>query len=508
MGRARILIVEDEELVGLAIKTHLESVGYEAPEVVSSGEKAIDEVRMIEPDLVLMDIRLSGAMDGVEAATTIKDSYHIPVIYLTAYSDPDTLLRAKAADPYGFLVKPLDERSLEATIEMALHKNVVQRELRRTNRRLETILQSMGEGIVVAGMKGFVEYANAAASAYLGLSTAATQTSLVRLARFAHSRSDEPVPLPLDEVLAHGRSLSFRDCFLVTTDGSWRAVDLNLEPHRDESGVARGVVLSFRDVFETRKVFDLVKGELESAAEVHQGLLPADGTKIGPVRMHGFLFPAAYGAGDLYGFHAIDGTHSAFYIMDVGGHGVVAASLALLVNRLLAPDANVESGSAVLGVDLRDPQAVVERLNRLFFGVEEVFFTICYGVIDQVARVVRLVRAGHPFPILERNGARIEEIDSGGHAVGLAAELSLTAVDLAFEPGDRLFLYTDGLIECGNPAMHPFTRERLVGLIRDSAADQLSAAVARVAEQVSRWRGTGSFNDDVALVGFEMGPRD
>src|SRR5271169_44335 len=169
MKKARILVVEDEELVGLAIRTYLESVSYEVPAVVSSGEKAVREVRAMEPDLVLMDIHLTGKMDGIEAAGIIKDSYHVPVIYLTSYSDSDTLEKAKLTEPFGYVLKPFDERALEASIEMALHKSALHEELRRARDRLTTVLQSFGDGIIVAGIKGGVEYINPTAARLLNL---------------------------------------------------------------------------------------------------------------------------------------------------------------------------------------------------------------------------------------------------------------------------------------------------------------------------------------------------
>lgn len=128
MKSARILIVEDEQLVGLAIKAYLESVGHEVPAMVSTGEEAVDQALRLLPDIVLMDVHLSGGMDGVQAASLIKEACRIPVVYLTAYTDRDILTRAKATDPYGYLLKPFDERALEVTIELALHKAATQGE--------------------------------------------------------------------------------------------------------------------------------------------------------------------------------------------------------------------------------------------------------------------------------------------------------------------------------------------------------------------------------------------
>ena len=167
MAKAKIMVVEDEELVAFAIKSLLEGIGYEVPYVLSSGEEAVREAGETEPDLILMDIHLNGRMSGIEAAGIIKDSYRLPVVYLTAYSDADTLDKAKRTEPYGFVLKPYDEHSLEATIEMALHKSSVQNELRRTKEQMAAILRSVGDGIIVTGVNGMVEYINPTASRLL-----------------------------------------------------------------------------------------------------------------------------------------------------------------------------------------------------------------------------------------------------------------------------------------------------------------------------------------------------
>jgi len=506
MNRARILVVEDEELVGLAVRTYLESIGYEVPTVVPSGELAIKEAGALEPDLVLMDIRLSGAIDGIEAAAAIKDSYHIPVIYLTAYSDAETLKKAKATEPYGYVLKPFDERALEASVEMALHKAAVQEELHRSKERFLTILQSMGDGIIVAGMKGFVEYVNSTAATMLKLTLPLPPlTSIVKLLKLTGSRNKEPKALPLDDVLLSGVPASCRDCVIVTADGIRRIVDLNLEPHRDERGVVRGVVVSFRDVSEPRKIQDLVEEELQAAADLRRGLLPSDGTFVGPCRMHAFLFPATFGAGDIYGLHQIDDTHAGFYIVDIVGHGIAAASIALLVSSLLAPNAAQGNALTFLRADPHKPREVVARMNDLFYGYAgAIFFTMCYGVIDLDVRRLHMVRAGHPFPILVHPDGSLEEIEIGCHAIGLASDIEPKEVDLPFAEGDRLFLYSDGLPDCGDPRSVRFSRERLVNLIRDISGDRLPEAIARIAQQVASWRGKESYDDDITLVGVEM----
>lgn len=130
MAQTQILVVEDENIVARDLQQTLRTLGYGVPVMASSGEEAIEKAAATRPDLVLMDIKLKGRLDGVAAAEEIGDRLDIPVVYLTAYADEQTLRRAKVTEPFGYLLKPFDERSLHAAIEVALHRHRMQMTLR------------------------------------------------------------------------------------------------------------------------------------------------------------------------------------------------------------------------------------------------------------------------------------------------------------------------------------------------------------------------------------------
>jgi len=128
MAEGRILIVEDEHIVAMGIKRMLKTLGYTVTGVASSGEDAINKAESTFPDVVLMDIMLKGEIDGVEAAREIKTKLEIPVVYLSAYSDNRILERAKTTEPFGYIIKPFDEKDLYSSIEVALHRHRKQKE--------------------------------------------------------------------------------------------------------------------------------------------------------------------------------------------------------------------------------------------------------------------------------------------------------------------------------------------------------------------------------------------
>lgn len=123
MSRAKILIVEDESIIAEDIADSLKALGYSITGIVFSGEEAIQLAGDLQPDLVLMDIRLQGEMDGITAAAEIRSRFQIPIVYLTAYADDHTLQRVNSTKPFGYVVKPFEEKNLHSAIQIALHRH-------------------------------------------------------------------------------------------------------------------------------------------------------------------------------------------------------------------------------------------------------------------------------------------------------------------------------------------------------------------------------------------------
>src|SRR6056297_349995 len=137
MASVRILLVEDESIVAMDMERRLTALGYQVVEHVLTGEDAVAKAEEERPDLILMDIHLKGEMDGIEAAERIKSSLGTPIIYITAYSDETTLSRAKVTEPFGYILKPFQEREIYSTIEMALYKYKIEQELKSAKIRAE-----------------------------------------------------------------------------------------------------------------------------------------------------------------------------------------------------------------------------------------------------------------------------------------------------------------------------------------------------------------------------------
>ncbi len=142
MAKVKILIVEDESIVAKDIQNGLKKLGYHVTAVVNTGEKAIREVEDNRPDLVLMDIMLKGEMTGIEAAKQIRERFSVPLIFLTAYADDNTLNKAKITEPYGYIIKPFKEKELQTTIEMALYKHEKDQEGRKERDLYHSLIEN------------------------------------------------------------------------------------------------------------------------------------------------------------------------------------------------------------------------------------------------------------------------------------------------------------------------------------------------------------------------------
>ena len=156
MTRTGILIVEDEGIVARDIEQQLLGLGYQPVAIAMTGEEAVALAESLRPQLVLMDIHLAGAMDGVEAATAIRKRFSIPSVFLTAYATDEVVERAKTAEPLGYIIKPFDEHGLRTTVEIALHKDQVDRQLRNSENRYRAVVRSAHDAVVTTDSWGTI----------------------------------------------------------------------------------------------------------------------------------------------------------------------------------------------------------------------------------------------------------------------------------------------------------------------------------------------------------------
>ena len=219
-------------------------------------------------------------------------------------------------------------------------------------------------------------------------------------------------------------------------------------------------------------------------------------------------------SGDTLNILPLDPARIGLFVMDVSGHGVSAALLSVHVSRLFTrvddPDSIVRHGSGNGGPPIEAPHDVASRLNELFLcdptGEDVQYFTMLYGVLDLERRRFNYTSAGHPGPIVVPRDPCAETVvhQADPPAVGFFPHQSFTERFLDLEPGDRLYLYTDGLFEITNPAGEIFGKERLASTLSGLRGCSLEDSVRLTLDTARAWTGGKKLEDDVSLLGAEV----
>jgi PAS domain S-box-containing protein len=240
----KVLIVEDEPVVALDLQQEIEDFGCEVVGLAESADEALLAVEETRPDLAMMDIRITGSMDGIEAARLLRDTYGVPVIFLTSYSDDTTISRATREMPYGYLTKPFQTRELKAMLQVALHKAEVDAGLRTTHRRMAATVNSMTEALLMVTPDGDILFMNAAAEHLTGRTKEFATNR--RLAEVVDLRDRRKRPIPI--LNNRGLKVTVQEfgLTLINADGAGAPVDLTVSPLADDAGGYRGFVVNLR----------------------------------------------------------------------------------------------------------------------------------------------------------------------------------------------------------------------------------------------------------------------
>ena len=252
MHGERVLIVEDEKIIAFDLQRRLRSFGYDVVGSCATGAEALAFCAEQRPDIVLMDIMLEGDLDGIETSKILLDKYQIPSIFLTAYSDPSTLERAKAAQPLAYIIKPFKERELYTTLDVALYKSKADTKIRDQERWLAAILNSVSDALVALTPDMKVHYANPAGAALLGIPPSELAGQPLKQL-FTLLDEDTMIPLPLFEEDDREATVFFRQALLQTNEGMVHHVEGSVSRVKfDRLPVGR--VLTLRDVSPVRRM--------------------------------------------------------------------------------------------------------------------------------------------------------------------------------------------------------------------------------------------------------------
>jgi two-component system, cell cycle sensor histidine kinase and response regulator CckA len=251
MKKTTIMVVEDEFIVAQDIVSNLAEMGYDVCSHIDTGEEAVKKAEEKRPDLILMDIMLKGALDGVQAAERIHAQFRIPVIFLTAFANPPLLERAKSAEPFGYLIKPFSKRDLHSAIEVALNKAAMENRLRESEQRFREMAALLPTAICEFNADQRITFVNQAGLEMFGLADTDAADG-ADFMRFVHPAEREKASKRFAQAL-QGIAIGVRQYRLLKSDGSELCAVINSAPIRID-GRTVGVRTSIMDISELEKL--------------------------------------------------------------------------------------------------------------------------------------------------------------------------------------------------------------------------------------------------------------
>ena len=358
----QVVVVEDESLIAEELRERLEGLGMKPVAVVDNGDGAVRAVVEHQPDLILMDIRLKGNMDGIEAATALKGGVQAPVLFLTAHSDRATLQRAKAVEPYGYILKPVNQRELEVALEMSIHRHELEKRLRESERRFATTLASIGDAVIATDPAGRITFINRIAEALTLWSAGEARGQPIDRV-FAVIGADGAIPSPHPVLGLLDTRRGFSDHFeghLYTREHELIPIDDSIAPILDGEGELLGAVVAFRDVRQRKLAEDALRKAEAQLRQAHK--LEAVGRLAGGIA-HDFnnLLTVINGSAELLleeeGLTGM-GRQSAEAILRTGERAV------RMTRQLLSFNRNEIKSPEILhiGRSIADSSALIERL--------------------------------------------------------------------------------------------------------------------------------------------------
>jgi PAS domain S-box-containing protein len=300
---------------------------------------------------------------------------------------------------------------------------------------------------------------------------------------------------------------------------------LSITPIRDDAGVVTHFVGIQSDVTARRRAEEalsaakteleranrILQKDLQAAAKIQKSLLPAPSPDLEGATATWQLIACDELAGDTLNAVSLDSRYNVFYVVDVSGHGVQASLLSVALNHWLSDRSNqiVTEGYVSGKSDERyalSPKEVLKRLNRQFPLDPETgqYFTIVYAVLDTITNECCLATAGHPAAIFAPSGGPPVLVQSDNFPIGVVPNPEFRENLVKMNPGDRMYFFSDGLVEATNAREERFESQRLLDGLSATRTLSLEESVSQFITRVKEWSGKTSFEDDVSLLGFEI----
>ncbi len=457
--RPLALIAEDSRMQAKMLEHRLMQAGYDVA-VAGDGAQALELARRRKPDIIISDIEMP-QLTGYEFCRAVKQDpalRDVPVILLSTLSEAEDIIRGLDAGADNYVTKPYDSNYLLSRV--------------KSLRNTPIAAESPDSTELTVNLAGQTYRVKSGKQQVLNL-LISTFENAVEKNRELH-RLNEQLTLAKEKLT------------------QWNS---QLELLNGQLGTAN----------------ERMSRDLQAAARVQRSLLPDGALEIPRIDVAWHYTPCEELAGDFLNLIALDDSHVALFVVDVSGHGAASALLAVAVGRLLTGQASATSllvrqdpltGRSVV----TPPAAVVAELNRRFPMESQagLYFTIAYGVLNTRTREFRHVAAGHPPGVHLPRGGKPAFLEGDGFPVGMMDDVEYDEHYLILEPGDRLFLYSDGVNEALNPQQELYGGNRLLAELESHATTPLVNSITGLFEATRAWSLPHGPHDDVSIVGLEI----
>ena len=454
-----VLVAEDSKIQARMLVKRLTDAGH-AVRWAENGADALTMARERRPDIIISDIEMP-VMTGYEFCKAVKTDpalRSVPLILMSTLSDPIDIIRGLDAGADNYVTKPYEPDYL----------------LGRMRSLLDSPLGDAAEQatleVAVAGQKFNVQ---AGRQQVLNLLISTFENAVAKN----------------QELIAANQELSIARDRLQQNNAE--LTQLNDEISRRNAQMVR---------------------DLEAAAKVQRSLLPADDVALAAAEIAWRYVPCQKLAGDFLNVFPLDDEHAGLFVVDVSGHGVPSSLMAVTVGRFLTPKVSDQSLLVRQGADGRvviaTPAEVATQLNRLFQADEfsGLYFTMLYGVLHLPTGRLDYASSGHPALLRVPAAGDVEFHGAEGFPIGFVPDVEYAQKTLQLTPGDRIYLYSDGVTEAMDKDQEPLGEQALAECIGGSRARPLEATVAGLLETVEQWCQPAGPLDDVSILGLEWRP--
>ncbi len=457
-AKASLLVVEDSRIQAAVLSNKLREAGYEV-RTAEDGQIGLEMIRQERPTLVISDIEMP-KMTGYELCSAVKSDPQlrtIPFILLSTLSDAQDIIKGLHCGADNYVTKPYDPEYLIARVASLLETPLADGE---DEQELDVTLGGT-RYTVKAGRQ---------------------QVLNLLVSTFENAVEKNRELIRMNEQLTVAKEQLTR----------WNQ-ELETLNEQLDSANAR------------------MSRDLEAAAKVQQSLLPTSAPDDSRVSLAWKYLPCDELAGDFLNHFALDDKHIAVYVVDVSGHGVASSLLAVTIGRMLTPQVStssllVQEREGTSETRVVPPAEVAAELNRRFPMEEQngLYFTMAYGILDLDTLEFCFVSAGHdPIVHVPRSGAPCM-IEGDGVPIGWFEDMEYDGHVVNLQPGDRLYLYSDGVPEAMNGELNQFTMKQMLDIMELGQTQSLDDSVSLLLNSVERWCVKNGPKDDVSILGLEI----